>query len=87
MSPSPSWRRDQVFWAALVVAVALRVIPLLVWGWSGSDCTRDECIYKIVSRPILAGEGLAPAPKHWLPAPGFPYVMAAATRSSVASRL
>lgn len=82
-SPDPSerplgpWWRDPWLWGALAVAVVLRALPLLVWGWASDDCTRDECIYKIVARPILQGEGLAPAPKQWLPAPGFPYLMAA----------
>jgi hypothetical protein len=77
MPGEPAWWRDRVLWAALLAALALRAAPMLWWGWSGEDCTRDECIYKIVARPILQGEGLGLSPKFWLPAPGLPYVMAA----------
>lgn len=69
--------RDRQVWAAGAVGVALRALPLWVWGWAGSDCTRDECIFKITARPILEGTGLGLAPKGWLPAPGFPYLLAA----------
>jgi hypothetical protein len=71
------WSRDPIFWSALLIGVVLRALPLLLWGWASDDCTRDECIYKIVARPILEGEGLGLAPKGWLPAPGYPYVLAA----------
>lgn len=77
MFEGPAGARDRTLWLAIGVALVLRALPMLVWGWAGDDCTRDECIYKIVSRPILAGEGLGLAPKFWLPAPGMPYVMAA----------
>jgi hypothetical protein len=69
--------RDRQVWAAVALAVLLRAIPLILWGWAGEDCTRDECIFKIAARPILDGEGLGLAPKGWLPAPGFPYLLAA----------
>lgn len=71
------WWRDPWFWTAVAVGVVLRALPMLVWGWDSNLCTRDECIYKIVARPILEGEGLGLAPKGWLPAPGFPYLLAA----------
>lgn len=76
MSDVPRWTRDLVLWSALCVAVLLRAAPLWMWGWDTDLCTRDECIYKIVARPIVAGEGLGLAPRGWLPAPGFPYLMA-----------
>ncbi len=69
--------KDPVFWAAFGAGLILRLLPMLIWGWDGADCTRDECIYKIAARPILEGGGLGLAPKGWLPAPGFPYLMAA----------
>lgn len=70
------WQRDPHLWGALLLAVTLRTLPLLLWGWASDDCTRDECIFKISARPILAGDGLGLAPKGWLPAPGYPYLLA-----------
>ncbi|MCB9680676.1 MAG: glycosyltransferase family 39 protein [Alphaproteobacteria bacterium] len=73
---SPRPLRDPYAWAALTVGLVLRALPMLVWGWSTDACTRDECIYKIAARPILAGDGLGLAPAGWLPAPGYPYLLA-----------
>ncbi len=50
---------------------------MLTWDWAAEECTRDECIYKIVARPILEGDGLGLAPAFWLPAPGYAYLLAA----------
>lgn len=69
--------RDPAWWIAVAIALALRAAPMLVWGWDGSDCTRDECIFKIAARPILDGDGLGLAPRGWLPAPLYPYLLAA----------
>lgn len=69
--------RDPWFWIAVVIGIGLRVAPLLIWGWASDDCTRDECIYKIAARPILEGKGLGLAPRGWLPAPLYPYALAA----------
>lgn len=69
--------RDPAVIASLVVGLVLRALPMLLWGWAGDDCTRDECIFKIAARPILAGDGLGVAPAGWLPAPGYPYLLAA----------
>ncbi len=69
--------KDPVWWATLAVALLLRAAPLLIWGWQDEDCTRDECIFKIAARPILEGRGLGLAPRGWLPAPGYPYLLAA----------
>jgi hypothetical protein len=77
MNERPEREGMGAVWAAVAVAVVLRAAPLLLWGWSGDDCTRDECIFKIAARPILEGAGLGLAPKGWLPAPGFPYLLAA----------
>jgi hypothetical protein len=72
----PSLHRDRSILASLVVGLVLRALPMLIWGWAGDDCTRDECIFKIAARPILAGDGLGVAPAGWLPAPGYPYLLA-----------
>lgn len=72
----PPLHRDPWVWAAIAVALVLRALPMLVWGWQGPDCTRDECIYKHVTAPILRGDGLGLAPKGWLPAPLYPYLLA-----------
>lgn len=69
--------RDPWVLAALTAGLLLRALPMVIWGWAGDDCTRDECIFKIAARPILTGEGLGLAPVGWLPAPGFPYLLAA----------
>jgi hypothetical protein len=77
MTTERPWHRDPHLWAAVGVGVVLRALPMVLWGWSGDDCTRDECIYRIAARPILEGEGLGLAPAGWLPAPGYPYLLAA----------
>ncbi|MFM2163116.1 MAG: Dolichyl-phosphate-mannose-protein mannosyltransferase [Pseudomonadota bacterium] len=67
--------RRMVGW--VVLALLLRALPMLWWGWATEDCTRDECIFRIAARPLLAGEPMGLAPRGWLPAPGYPYLLAA----------
>ena len=62
MAQRGEWR-DRWVWMAVLVAVVLRAAPLLLWGWSSGDCTRDECIFKIVTNSIIDGDGLGLAPK------------------------
>jgi len=74
VSASKKW---MAWWVgAMVVGLLLRALPLWLWGWSSSDCTRDECIYRIAAQPIVDGDGLGLAPAGWLPAPGYPYLLA-----------
>lgn len=61
----------------LFVGAVLRAAPLLVWGWSAPDCTRDECIYKIVATHLVETGELRTAPAGWIPAPGYPVFLAA----------
>jgi len=68
--------RDRVWWVVLALALALRLAAL--WGLEDpSLCTRDECIFRTAARTVLEGEPLPPSPTGWLPAPGYPYLMAA----------
>lgn len=69
---------DAWFWGLLCAGLALRLIPMLVWGTSVDECTRDECIFKKVADSVVAGNGVGLAPKGWLPAPLYPWLMAAA---------
>lgn len=64
----------RVQWA-LFAALVLRVVPLAVWPQF--DCVRDECIYRTIANKIVEGEGLTVSPKGWLPAPAYPYLLAA----------
>lgn len=68
---------DRRFVGWVLVALVLRAWPMLWWGWDTEDCTRDECIFRIAARPILEGEAMGLAPRGWLPAPGYPYLLAA----------
>ncbi len=68
---------DRRLLAWIAVALLLRALPMLWWGWATEDCTRDECIFRIAARPLLAGEPMGLAPRGWLPAPGYPYLLAA----------
>lgn len=56
------------------VGLVLRVLPLIFWFQT--ECIRDECIYRSIANKILAGKGLTLAIKGWLPAPGYPYLLA-----------
>lgn len=66
--------RDRWLWAAQLLALVLRVVPAILWG--RSDCVRDECIYRSIALRIVEGEGLTTSAKGWLPAPGYPYLLA-----------
>ncbi len=68
------WTRDRVLWAALALGLVLRVLPLLIWPQG--ECIRDECIYRAIATSIVDGEGLTTANKGWLPAPGYPFLLA-----------
>lgn len=69
------WRRDRWLWAAVVLGVLLRLLPMLLWDVA--DCVRDECIFRARATDILDGKGLTLTDKGWLPAPGYPYLLAA----------
>jgi 4-amino-4-deoxy-L-arabinose transferase-like glycosyltransferase len=68
-----AWR-DPSLWTAATVGLILRLAPWALWGMS--DCIRDECIYRTIAQKITEGEGLTTAQKGWLPAPGYPYLLA-----------
>ncbi len=69
------WYRDRWLWAALAVAVALRVVMTL--ANSPFSCINDECTYIQISSGIVRGEGMT-APMGWLWAPGYPHLLAVA---------
>lgn len=74
-SPGKPWWRDSWLWYALGVALVLRLLPFILWPMG--ECVRDECIYRSIALKIIEGDGLNPASKGWLPAPGYPYLLAA----------
>lgn len=74
--PAEDWRRDRTLWAALAIGLILRALPMMLWPWDVGDCVRDECIYRSRAGAILDGEGLTTTDKGWLPAPGYPYLLA-----------
>lgn len=74
MAQLADWRSDRSLRAAVVVGVVLRVLPMLLW--EVGDCQRDECIYRARAVGILDGEGLTTTEKGWLPAPGYPFLLA-----------
>ncbi len=59
---------------ALLAALFVRLIPLIIWPQF--ECVRDECIYRSIANKIVEGEGLTVSSKGWLPAPGYPYLLA-----------
>lgn len=65
---------DRWLWIILVVALFWRVLPMVLW-WTG-DCVRDECIYRGIARSIVEGDGMRETARGWVPAPGYPYVLA-----------
>jgi len=66
--------RDRWLWSILVVALTLRISPAVLWPMT--DCIRDECIYRAIAFKIVEGHGLTVSSKGWLPAPGYPYMLA-----------
>lgn len=73
-TPRADWRDDRWLWIAAAVALTLRVLPMVLWAVG--DCVRDECIYRARANDILDGHGLTTTEKGWLPAPGYPYLLA-----------
>lgn len=65
---------DKWLWIAIVLGLALRILPMVIWPQL--ECVRDECIYRTLAGKIIGGQGLTVSSKGWLPAPGYPYVMA-----------
>lgn len=68
------WWKDKTLWGALVVGLALRTIPLAIWGTTWV-CTRDECTYLALAERLVEGQGMT-ASAGWLWAPGYPVVLA-----------
>jgi hypothetical protein len=66
--------RDPWMWAAMFGALFLRILPTILWPTL--ECIRDECIYRVIAYRIIGGDGLTTAAKGWLPAPGYPYLLA-----------
>jgi 4-amino-4-deoxy-L-arabinose transferase-like glycosyltransferase len=69
-----TWLTDPWLWAALVVGLVARGLPLACWPQF--ECLRDECIYRGMAMAIGDGQGLTTSNKGWLPSPGYPYLMA-----------
>jgi hypothetical protein len=67
-------RHNKWLVGAIVVGFTVRYLPLYLWP--DIDCTRDECIYKMMANTIVDGEGLPTSRKGWLTAPGYPYLLA-----------
>ncbi len=59
---------------ALVVGFVARAWPIA--EWHTGDCIRDECIYRAIAFNVFEGKGLTVSNKGWLPAPGYPYLLA-----------
>ena len=68
----PSWREDRVLRWALLVALAVRAIPGLVWAFD--SCLRDECTYIRLAQRFGEGEGMTSS-VGWIWAPGYPFLM------------
>jgi len=68
------WWKDRNLLAALGVALALRTLPLAVWGQEWA-CVRDECTYIKLAKRIDLGQGMTTS-AGWLWAPGYPYLLA-----------
>jgi len=68
------WWKDRPLLGALLVALALRTIPLAIWG-SDWMCTRDECTYIKLASRMADGQGMTGS-SGWLWAPGYPAFLA-----------
>ena len=64
---------DPVLWSAVLVGLVLRWTPHAIWGLG--PAIRDESIYLQIASRITSGQGMT-APKSWLWAPGYPYLLA-----------
>lgn len=69
-----TWARDPWLWAALVLGLVVRALPMAIWP--PGECLRDECIYRGMAEGIFHGEILDTSHKGWLPSPGYPYLLA-----------
>lgn len=76
MQDEAPWWRDRVVGLAVVLGVVVRALAVASLE-DPTACTRDECIFRDAAAPLLQGQGLGLAPAGWLPAPGYPYVLAA----------
>ncbi|MEM6926652.1 MAG: glycosyltransferase family 39 protein [Myxococcota bacterium] len=65
--------RDRWLWGVLAIALFWRLVPLI---WYTADCVRDECIYRSMAGFIADGGGMRETARGWLPAPGYPYLLA-----------
>ncbi|MEN0064150.1 MAG: glycosyltransferase family 39 protein [Myxococcota bacterium] len=65
---------DRWLWIILGIALFWRVLPMILW-WT-TDCVRDECIYRSMAVHIAEGGGMRETLRGWLPAPGYPYLLA-----------
>ena len=66
--------RDRWLWAALIIGLVLRLIPMELWPQT--ECVRDECIYRYLASGIQKTGVMGVTTKGWLAAPGYPYAMA-----------
>ncbi|MCB9743380.1 MAG: glycosyltransferase family 39 protein [Alphaproteobacteria bacterium] len=72
--PPPPLSRDRVLWWAVAVGLYLRGYALA--RWPRVPCVRDECTYLALAERMLDGQGIQPAEKGWLWAPGYPALLA-----------
>ncbi len=67
-----SWKKDRSLRTALVVALIVRVVPLL--AWINDTCLRDECTYLKLGKRFAEGEGMTSS-SGWIWAPGYPFLL------------
>ncbi|MCB9746391.1 MAG: hypothetical protein H6740_27690 [Alphaproteobacteria bacterium] len=72
-APTSAWT-DRVLWWAVLVGLYLRSLALA--RWPRDPCVRDECTYLALAQRLIEGEGIQPAQKGWLWAPGYPGLLA-----------
>lgn len=73
--PHPGLLEDRALRWALLVGAWLRLWPLA--RWPSMACVRDECTYLALAERLLEGQGITPAARGWLWAPGYPALLAA----------